>query len=181
MRNLIGWTAAVAAMTLALPAAAAEPASLRCVADELGNDFALAQVDRISSALIGGEEDIPKLPDAPVTNAVKTCGDRNGWSADARDMARMLTSIAILRGAIEKVLRADGLDVGQIKRIYGELPDSTRRAFINPDDMKDASLVAARKLIAEKIDLSGKHGEHIGMYFGALAGAEFVTPMFAKA
>jgi hypothetical protein len=112
---------------------------------------------------------------------VKTCGDRNGWSTDARDMARMLTSIAILRGAIEKVLRADGLDIAQISRIYGELPVSTRRAFIDPDGMKDASLVAARKLLAEKIDLSGKRGEHIGMYFGALAGAEFVTPMFAKA
>jgi len=179
MRKFIGLALAGAAMALATPAAAAD--NLTCVGEVLGNDFALSQADRISSALIAGNSEIPKLPDAPLDAAAKACAARNAWSGDARDMARRLTAVAILKGAIEKVLRADGQSLDQLRAIYAALPDDTRRAFLDPSKMQDASILVAQRLLAAKVDLNGKHGEHIGMYYGALAAVEFITPLFAAA
>ena len=181
MRNFIGLAAACAALSFAMPAFAAEPSSLRCVGTELGDDFALAQVDRIATALIGGAEEIPTVPSEPLDNAVSACAKRNGWSEDARSMSRMLTLVSILRPAIERTLRAENVDTAKLQQIYADLPESARRGFIDPDKMQAASQIVAKRLSASGINTSGKRAEHIGMYYGALAAGEFITPAFAAA
>ncbi len=179
MRKLIGLAAAGAALVLAMPAHAAD--GLRCVGDQLGKDFAMTQADRIATALIGGADDLPPLPEPTLLKAVDTCATRYTWNAQARDLATVLTRVSILQEAIGRTLRAEKVDLAQVQGIYDGLPESARRGFIDPDKMKDASVIVAQRLTASGINTEGKRAEHIGMYLGALAAIEFFTPMFASA
>lgn len=180
MRYGIALGAALVCLSPAI-AQAADATSLTCIEQELGSETAAKIQSDVGTGLIAGKT-IQDLFDGSALDApLATCQKRHSWSNTAQSLAFTYAKAHLLRPAIERALRANGVDPVTVEAVYSDLPLKTRRAlglFEAEDVRETASIDAVKALMARKVPLQDARG--IGRLMAALSVLEFTAGELVK-
>ncbi|MES2443479.1 MAG: hypothetical protein V4574_11675 [Pseudomonadota bacterium] len=163
MRGL--WTAAIlAALAGAMPAAAADLATLGCVRDQMTAPVraeiassARALADGKSAAASQGLRDGLRL-------TADACAKRHGWSDAAREAAQTHALVAASLEALRPLAPARGVDLAVITAALHSLTDAQRAQILNQEQAGTDALLA--QLVSRGLVVTG---EAQGSLVGVLA------------
>jgi hypothetical protein len=156
MRTSLG----IAALLLcaAVPARAADPSTLNCVADSISDTVRADIAASARDLAAGGKAPPPEASKQALTDATQRCGERFGWSEAARTAARTYTLVHIGRVTVAPLAEAAGIKQGPFAEVLHALTADQRAKVLQREEATIDALVAAAR--AHGIPLNTHDQQH---------------------
>jgi hypothetical protein len=170
-----GWIISAVLLLAAVPAQAADLATLNCLLDtmpaslrKLAEQHAAASLRERSPAIdLPFEQQIAALSGG--------CAKRHGWSRDAAFHGEVWLRMDFMVGAVAAQARQDGFDVDTVLRVWSETPEEFRTAFMREKEHDAFN----RTLIEAGVKQPPQGAFIIGMLVGYLNMRDFHRARFA--
>jgi len=169
---------ATAFLALAVPAHAADLATIGCVADKLTPEVG----EKLSADIERNLRESGKKHsyDPAVTQGLKdaatACSTENGWPQTALRPAMLYTIARAARPIADKVATERGLDPAVLEEVWGKLPEETRNRPVTPEVNRTLS-----EATAGQGDQSPGSAELVGEFFGFLSMMQYCSYDFSQA
>ena len=169
----------VTLMLFAMPAHAADLATLDCVAGKMGKEA----VARLHADVARNMTESGKRPSydpavgGSIASAATACGLEHDWSEAAIKAARVYTLAKLGLPVAQRVIGARGFDAATLEDQFQTLPEETRNRALTPAESQD--LIKAS--VTEEAKQTRENAELLAEYFAFLSTIQYASFDFSQA
>lgn len=172
--------AALAALAVAVPAHAADLATIDCVIGKL-KPALQAQISKDVTRNMGEGAGVRPTYDPAVGSgisvAARECSDEHKWSETALEAARVYTLAKLGQPIAETFVAAQGFDVGELESQFDALPEDARNRPLTTEEMQ--KLVIAS--VTDEAKQTRANAALLNKYFLFLSTVRYAAWQFSEA
>ncbi|MDQ0250759.1 hypothetical protein J2W22_002823 [Sphingomonas kyeonggiensis] len=172
--------AALATLVVAVPAHAADLATIDCVIGKL-KPALQAQISKDVTRNMGEGAGVRPTYDPAVGSgisvAARECSDEHKWSETALEAARVYTLAKLGQPIAETFVAAQGFDVGELESQFDALPEDARNRPLTTEEMQ--KLVIAS--VTDEAKQTRANAALLNKYFLFLSTVRYAAWQFSEA